>query len=68
MDTTTVVQIFAFLVMLTAGILVSRSARARGMNAVGWGISAFLFTIGAVPLYLFVRKPIVLSDTKVKLS
>jgi len=54
----TLTLLVIFLVMLTAAIFVAKSAEARGMNAVGWGIGAFLFTIIAVPLYLIVRKPI----------
>ncbi len=39
-DNTMLVQLLAFLVMLTAAILVARSATARGINPVRWGIGS----------------------------
>jgi drug/metabolite transporter (DMT)-like permease len=52
------VQLTAGLIVVGATIFVALNAKARGMNWVGWGIGAFLFTIVAVPLYLIVRKPL----------
>jgi drug/metabolite transporter (DMT)-like permease len=51
------VQLAAGLIVIAATIFVVLDAKARGMNPVGWGIVAFLFTIVAVPLYLIMRKP-----------
>ena len=59
MDSATVIRIVAGFLVMAAVVFVAKDAKARGMNPVGWGIGAFLFTIVAVPLYLIVRKPIV---------
>ncbi len=50
---------FLFILAIAAviGYAIYTDAKARGMNAVLWGIASFAFALLAVPLYLIVRKP-----------
>lgn len=50
-------EILAFLIPLSAAIVVGRDAAERNMNAWGWGIFTFFILILAVPIYLMVRDP-----------
>lgn len=49
--------LLSLVVGAVAGFWVYSDAKKRGMNAVGWGIGAFLLCIVFLPLYLIMRKP-----------
>ena len=52
---------FGFVIALIIGLFIGKDASSRGMSAIGWGLSSFLLCIVAVPLYLIVRKPLVVG-------
>jgi hypothetical protein len=52
---------FWILVPLLAAVIVAQDANKRGMNGVLWGIGVFLFCIVFLPLYLIVRRPILMA-------
>jgi hypothetical protein len=49
-----------FLIALIIAVLVAQDANKRGMNGVLWGIGVFLLCIVFLPLYLIVRKPVLM--------
>jgi hypothetical protein len=49
-----------FAIVLILAIFVAQDANKRGMSGVGWGIGTFLLCIVFLPLYLIVRKPLLM--------
>jgi hypothetical protein len=54
---------FWILVPLVIAVLVAQDANKRGMNGVLWGIGVFLLCIVFLPLYLIVRRPVLMAGT-----
>ena len=52
---------FWILIPLIIAVLVGQDANKRGMNGVLWGIGVFLLCIVFLPLYLIVRKPMLMA-------
>jgi hypothetical protein len=50
-----------FVIALVIAVLVAQDANKRGMNGVLWGIGTFLLCIVFLPLYLIMRKPILMA-------
>ena len=48
-------------IAIVAAVWVASDARKRGMNSVGWAIGTFLLLILFLPLYLILRKPVVMN-------
>lgn len=53
--------LFWTVVVLVIAVLVGQDANKRGMNGVLWGIGVFLLCIVFLPLYLIVRKPVLMA-------
>jgi hypothetical protein len=52
---------FWFVIDIVIAFLIAQDANQRGMNGVLWGIGVFLLCIVFLPLYLIVRKPILMA-------
>jgi hypothetical protein len=53
--------LFSTVVVVVIAVLVAQDANKRGMNGVLWGIGVFLLCIVFLPLYLIVRKPVLMA-------
>jgi hypothetical protein len=52
--------VFGIVIAAALGIFVAQDANKRGMSGALWGILTFLFCIVFLPLYLIVRKPLLM--------
>ena len=55
------IRIIGIVVGVIAAIWVYSDAKKRGMNAIGWAIGTFLVCIVFLPLYLIIRKPVLMA-------
>jgi hypothetical protein len=53
--------LFSTVIDLVIAVLVAQDASRRGMNGVLWGIGTFLLCIVFLPLYLMMRKPVLMA-------
>jgi hypothetical protein len=53
--------LFSTVVVLVIAVFVAQDANRRGMNGVLWGIGVFLLCIVFLPLYLILRKPLLMT-------
>ena len=53
--------LFGFAIAGAVAFWVATDANKRGMNGVGWGIGVFLLCIVFLPIYLIVRKPLLIQ-------
>jgi hypothetical protein len=53
---------FGFIIVLLIAIWVATDANKRGMNGVLWAIGVFLLCIVFLPVYLIVRKPLLVQQ------
>ena len=51
---------FGFVIVFILALFVAQDANKRGMNGVLWGLGTFLLCIIFLPLYLIVRKPVLI--------
>jgi|SRR5580700_9013353 hypothetical protein len=52
---------FGLVLVLVLAIFVAQDANKRGMNGVLWGLGVFFLCIVFLPVYLMVRKPVVMA-------
>ena len=52
------IRIVAALVAAAIAFFVAKDANSRGMNGLLWGLGVFFLYIIFLPIYLFVRKPL----------
>jgi MFS family permease len=55
------VQLIGVVIAGAIAVFVYTDAKKRGMNAVGWAIGTFLLCIVILPLYLIIRKPVLVA-------
>lgn len=53
--------LFSTVIVLVIAVLVAQDANKRGMNGVLWGIGVFFLCIVFLPLYLILRKPLLMA-------
>jgi hypothetical protein len=56
-------QVLAALAAAAIAFFVAKDANSRGMNGLLWGLGVFFLCIIFLPIYLFVRKPLVTPST-----
>lgn len=52
------IQIVGALAVAAIAFFVAKDANSRGMNGLLWGLGVFFLCIVFLPIYLFVRKPL----------
>ncbi len=52
-----IVRLGIILICIMCAVFVYADAQHRGMNAPLWGLLVFLFSVVALPVYLFLRRP-----------
>jgi hypothetical protein len=52
---------FGFAILIVLGVIVAQDANKRGMNGVLWGLGTFFLCPVFLPLYLIVRKPVLMA-------